>query len=206
LGRHNGRCRTTYRGAVATLLSELDISVGRLSSFGLDRYECRHLSADELPDADFSNRRTPYAHPPSTLAAQSRPSYCQWSSEVLLSQVACADRGILKRRLIGAHRQVFGVVPIGRVLSEHGWPIASSTYRAAKTRLPTVRLRRDEQLNWDSLIVLLRPTDFRLYVANPASVVPKRTDFPYGSGICQDDSESRTPRRSSGGTNRIESF
>jgi putative transposase len=47
---------------------------------------------------------------------------------------------------IDVHREVFGVEPICRVLSEHGWPIASSTYRAARTRLPSVRQRRDERL------------------------------------------------------------
>lgn len=47
---------------------------------------------------------------------------------------------------IDTHRQVFGVEPICRLLSEHGWPIASSTYRAVKTRLPSMRQRRDERL------------------------------------------------------------
>jgi putative transposase len=47
---------------------------------------------------------------------------------------------------IDEHRHLFGVEPICRVLSEHGWPIASSTYRAAKAALPSVRQRRDERL------------------------------------------------------------
>ena len=47
---------------------------------------------------------------------------------------------------IDEHRQVFGVEPICRLLTECGWPIASSTYRAAKTRPPSQRQRRDEQL------------------------------------------------------------
>ena len=49
-------------------------------------------------------------------------------------------------KFIDEHRQVFGVEPICRLLSEHGWPIASSTYRAAKASLPSSRQRRDEQL------------------------------------------------------------
>ena len=47
---------------------------------------------------------------------------------------------------IDAHREQFGVEPICRVLSEAGAPIAPSTYHAAKTRPPSARPRRDEQL------------------------------------------------------------
>ncbi len=54
---------------------------------------------------------------------------------------------------IDAHRQrssadgwVFGVEPICRVLSEHGVPIAPSTYYAAKTRGPSDRAISDELL------------------------------------------------------------
>ena len=44
------------------------------------------------------------------------------------------------------HRERFGVEPICRVLSEHGVKIAPSTYYAAKTRPPSARAVRDEQL------------------------------------------------------------
>jgi len=37
----------------------------------------------------------------------------------------------------------FGVEPICRVLTEHGVPIAPSTYYAAKTRPPSARTVRD---------------------------------------------------------------
>jgi helix-turn-helix protein len=47
---------------------------------------------------------------------------------------------------IDEHRHLFGVEPICRVLTEHGWPIASSTYRAVKAGLPSARQRRDERL------------------------------------------------------------
>lgn len=41
---------------------------------------------------------------------------------------------------------MFGVEPICRVLSGHGWKIATSTYYAAKARPPSARAVRDEQL------------------------------------------------------------
>jgi putative transposase len=44
---------------------------------------------------------------------------------------------------------VFGVEPIRRVLSSHGWKIATSTYYAAKTRPPCARTVRDARLKQD---------------------------------------------------------
>jgi putative transposase len=49
-------------------------------------------------------------------------------------------------RFIDEHKQVFGVEPICRVLTGHGVPIAPSTYYAAKSRPPSARAVRDEQL------------------------------------------------------------
>jgi putative transposase len=49
-------------------------------------------------------------------------------------------------RFIDEHRQVFTVESICRVLTEHGWTIASSTYRAAVRRAPSARARRDAWL------------------------------------------------------------
>jgi putative transposase len=55
-------------------------------------------------------------------------------------------------RFIDEHRhdmidgRAFGVEPICRVLSEHGCPIAPSTYYAAKARLPCDRVIRDAEL------------------------------------------------------------
>ena len=40
----------------------------------------------------------------------------------------------------------FGVEPMCRVLSEHGVPIAPSTYYAGRDRAPSARARRDAQL------------------------------------------------------------
>jgi putative transposase len=50
-------------------------------------------------------------------------------------------------RFIDEHRyQLGGVEPICRVLSQHGWMIAPSTYYAAKSRPASARAVRDEQL------------------------------------------------------------
>jgi putative transposase len=49
-------------------------------------------------------------------------------------------------RFIDEHKSVFGVEPICRVLSEHGAPIAPSTYYAAVSRSPSARAVRDAQL------------------------------------------------------------
>ena len=47
---------------------------------------------------------------------------------------------------IAGHKSRFGVEPICRVLSQHGWPIAPSTYYEAASRAPSARARRDGQL------------------------------------------------------------
>ena len=49
-------------------------------------------------------------------------------------------------RFIDEHKSVFGVEPICRVLTEHGAPIAPSTYYAAVSRPPSARSVRDAQL------------------------------------------------------------
>ena len=49
-------------------------------------------------------------------------------------------------RFIDAHEGRFGVAPICRVLSEHGLKIAPSTYYDAKSRPPSKRALRDEEL------------------------------------------------------------
>jgi putative transposase len=48
-------------------------------------------------------------------------------------------------RFIDEHPQ-FGVEPICRVLTEHGWAIAPSTVRAYRARPASARQRRDEEL------------------------------------------------------------
>jgi putative transposase len=49
-------------------------------------------------------------------------------------------------RFIDERKGVFGVEPICRVLSQHGAPIAPSTYYAAKSRPPSARAIRDAAL------------------------------------------------------------
>jgi putative transposase len=49
-------------------------------------------------------------------------------------------------RFISEHRARFGVEPICRVLTEHGAPIAPSTYYDAVRRGPSARAVRDQQL------------------------------------------------------------
>ncbi|PZS12034.1 MAG: hypothetical protein DLM55_00025, partial [Acidimicrobiales bacterium] len=47
---------------------------------------------------------------------------------------------------IDNHKQVFGVEPICRVLTEHDCKIAPSTYYDARNRAASKRAVRDEQL------------------------------------------------------------
>ena len=47
---------------------------------------------------------------------------------------------------ISEHKDRFGVEPICRVLSRHGWPIAPTAYYDAARRAPSARAARDEQL------------------------------------------------------------
>ena len=49
-------------------------------------------------------------------------------------------------RFISEHKDVFGVEPVCRVLTEHGCKIAPSTYYDAARRAPSARAVRDERL------------------------------------------------------------
>ncbi|MDO0930036.1 IS3 family transposase [Streptomyces sp. TG1A-8] len=62
---------------------------------------------------------------------------------------------------IDAHRQVFGVEPICRVLTGHGLKIATSTYYAAKNRAPSTRTVRDAELK--TQISRVHTDDFSVY-------------------------------------------
>ena len=57
----------------------------------------------------------------------------------------------------------WGVEPICRVLSEHGCPIAPSSYYEAKDRKPSARQARDEQL--EAEILRVRKDNFAAYGA-----------------------------------------
>jgi putative transposase len=63
---------------------------------------------------------------------------------------------------IESHKASFGVVPICSVLSEHGFPIAPSTYEARHRPLST-RAVRDEDLK--AKITATNKSNFRVYGA-----------------------------------------
>jgi transposase InsO family protein len=58
---------------------------------------------------------------------------------------------------------VFGIEPICRVLSEHGCPIAPSTYYDTASRPPSARAVRDEQLK--AAITAVHQANFGVYGA-----------------------------------------
>jgi putative transposase len=66
-------------------------------------------------------------------------------------------------RFIGGYKGVFGVEPICRVLSEHGCPIAPSTYYDTVSRPLSARARRDEQLK--AAITWIHADNFGVYGA-----------------------------------------
>jgi putative transposase len=66
-------------------------------------------------------------------------------------------------RFIAGHRARFGVEPICRVLSEHGCPIAPSTYYGAARRPPSARAVRDEQLK--AAIARIHQANYGVYGA-----------------------------------------
>jgi len=66
-------------------------------------------------------------------------------------------------KFIDGHKGVFGIEPICRVLSEHGRPIAPSTYYDAARRPPSARAVRDEQLK--AAITRVRQANYGVYGA-----------------------------------------
>jgi putative transposase len=64
---------------------------------------------------------------------------------------------------IDEHRELFGVEPICRVLTEHGLSVSASTYYAAKTRPPSARAIRDAEL--DGHIRRIHTTNYGVYGA-----------------------------------------
>jgi putative transposase len=64
---------------------------------------------------------------------------------------------------IDEHRELFGVEPICRVLSEHGLAISPSTYYAAKNRPPSARAIRDAEV--DVLIRRIHTGNYGVYGA-----------------------------------------
>jgi putative transposase len=77
-------------------------------------------------------------------------------------------------RFIDAHKKVFGVEPIFRVLTEHGMPIAPSTYYAARSRPPSPRATRDEWLKGE--ISRVHRDNFEVYGAEEGWLELNRQD------------------------------
>jgi putative transposase len=71
---------------------------------------------------------------------------------------------------------VFGVEPICRVLSEHGLPIAPSTYYEALGRPPSARALRDEQLRIE--IGRVHQANYGVYGARKVWMTLARQDMP----------------------------
>ena len=67
-------------------------------------------------------------------------------------------------RRIGVAGLRWGVEPICAVLSEHGCPIAPSTYYDAKGRPPSARAARDEQLK--AAITAMHEANYGVYGAH----------------------------------------
>ena len=70
----------------------------------------------------------------------------------------------------------WGVEPICRVLSEHGCPIAPSSYYDAKGRRPSARQARDEQL--EAEILRVRKDNFAVYGARKVWLTLNREGTP----------------------------
>jgi putative transposase len=79
---------------------------------------------------------------------------------------------------IDAHRDVFGVEPICRVLSEHGCQIAPSTYYATKTRPPSARAVRDAAMI--PVLVALWAANYRVYGAHKLWIAARRAGHDIG--------------------------
>jgi putative transposase len=74
------------------------------------------------------------------------------------------------------HQKVFGVEPICRVLSEHGLPIAPSTYYEARSRPPSARALRDEQLRVE--IGRVHQVNYGVYGARKVWMTLGRQEMP----------------------------
>lgn len=79
-------------------------------------------------------------------------------------------------RFISEYKSRFGVEPICRVLTEHGVPIAPSTYYDAVRRGPSARQRRDEQLRM--LISRVHADNYGVYGARKVWLALNREGTP----------------------------
>jgi putative transposase len=81
-----------------------------------------------------------------------------------------------KARQVGAAGLRWGVEPICAVLSEHGCPIAPSTYYGAKGRPPSARAVRDEQLR--AAITRVHQDNYSVYGARKVWLALNREGIP----------------------------
>jgi len=79
-------------------------------------------------------------------------------------------------RFISSHKARFGVEPICRVLTEHGCPIAPSTYYDTKGRPPSARARRDERL--EAAISRVHQDNYGVYGARKVWLALNRQGTP----------------------------
>jgi putative transposase len=79
-------------------------------------------------------------------------------------------------RFISGHKARFGVEPICRVLTEHGVPIAPSTYYDAVARGPSARQRRDDQLK--AAIARVHGENYGVYGARKVWLALNREGIP----------------------------
>jgi len=79
-------------------------------------------------------------------------------------------------RFIDTHRDRFGVEPICRVLSQHGCPIAPSTYYDAVRRPPSARARREERLR--AAITRVHQDNYGVYGARKVWLALNREGIP----------------------------
>jgi putative transposase len=79
-------------------------------------------------------------------------------------------------RFIAGHKARFGVEPICRVLTEHGCPIAPSTYYDVSHRLPSARARREEQLR--AAVIAVHQDNYGVYGARKVWLALNREGTP----------------------------
>jgi putative transposase len=79
-------------------------------------------------------------------------------------------------RFIRGHKGVFGIEPICRVLSQHGCPIAPSTYYDTAGRPPSARAVRDEQLK--AAVTRVHQDNYGVYGARKVWLALNRQGVP----------------------------
>jgi putative transposase len=79
-------------------------------------------------------------------------------------------------RFTTGHKARFGVEPICRVLTEHGCPIAPSTYYDAVRRPPSARARREERLR--AAITAVHQDNYGVYGARKVWLALNREGIP----------------------------